>query len=326
MKFTIVTVSLSALVAFAAADTCASTWGQCGGIGWTGPTCCASGSTCVPQSGNPYYSQCVPGTGSSSTSTTTKATTTTTSGPTTTKSSTTTTTTKTTSSTTTTTTTTTASGASFTAIPGGNSGTGTTTRYWDCCKPSCAWTGKGSVTAPVNSCAANGVSVLSDTTASACNGGSAYMCNNQQPWAINDNLSYGFAASNLVGLTETQWCCTCYALTFTSGPVAGKTLVVQITNTGGDLNGNQFDLEIPGGGVGIYNGCTSQWNAPSSGWGAQYGGVSSASDCSSLPSQLQAGCQWRFNWFQNADNPSVSFQQVQCPVALTSITGCARTD
>lgn len=31
MKFTIITVSLSALVAFAAADTCASTWGQCGG-------------------------------------------------------------------------------------------------------------------------------------------------------------------------------------------------------------------------------------------------------------------------------------------------------
>ena len=72
------------------------------------------------------------------------------------------------------------------------------------------------------------------------------MCNNQQPWAINDNLSYGFAATNLVGLTETEWCCTCYALTFTSGPVAGKTLVVQITNTGGDLSGNQFDLEIPG--------------------------------------------------------------------------------
>lgn len=31
MKFTIVTVSLSALVAFAAADSCASAWGQCGG-------------------------------------------------------------------------------------------------------------------------------------------------------------------------------------------------------------------------------------------------------------------------------------------------------
>jgi len=39
---------------------CAVVWGQCGGIGWAGATCCASGSTCTPQSGNPYYSQCLP--------------------------------------------------------------------------------------------------------------------------------------------------------------------------------------------------------------------------------------------------------------------------
>ena len=31
----------------------------------------------------------------------------------------------------------------------------------------------------------------------------------------------------------------------------------------------------------------------------------SVSDCASLPSALRAGCQWRFNWFKNADNPSV---------------------
>ncbi|KAK6532170.1 hypothetical protein TWF694_003330 [Orbilia ellipsospora] len=32
-------------------------YGQCGGIGWTGPTVCASGSTCT--FGNDYYSQCL---------------------------------------------------------------------------------------------------------------------------------------------------------------------------------------------------------------------------------------------------------------------------
>ncbi|KAK3937436.1 glycoside hydrolase family 6 protein [Diplogelasinospora grovesii] len=37
---------------------CGSTWTQCGGIGWSGATCCASGSTCVAQ--NAYYSQCLP--------------------------------------------------------------------------------------------------------------------------------------------------------------------------------------------------------------------------------------------------------------------------
>ena len=35
----------------------AQKYGQCGGIGWTGPTTCAAGSTC--QVGNAYYSQCL---------------------------------------------------------------------------------------------------------------------------------------------------------------------------------------------------------------------------------------------------------------------------
>ncbi|KAL0950944.1 hypothetical protein HGRIS_007696 [Hohenbuehelia grisea] len=36
----------------------AGAYGQCGGQGWTGPTACVSGFTCVV--GNPFYSQCVP--------------------------------------------------------------------------------------------------------------------------------------------------------------------------------------------------------------------------------------------------------------------------
>ncbi|KAF3924545.1 Endoglucanase-4 [Orbilia brochopaga] len=36
----------------------APAWGQCGGIGWTGPTACASGSKCTMN--NDYYSQCIP--------------------------------------------------------------------------------------------------------------------------------------------------------------------------------------------------------------------------------------------------------------------------
>jgi hypothetical protein len=48
---------------------------------------------------------------------------------------------------------------------------------------------------------------------------------------------------------------------FTSGPVAGKKMVVQATNTGGDLGENHFDLLIPGGGVGIFNGCPAQYGS-----------------------------------------------------------------
>ncbi|KAF7308605.1 CBM1 domain-containing protein [Mycena chlorophos] len=47
----------------------AQEWGQCGGEGYTGPTTCVSGTTCVYS--NPYYSQCLPGTVTTSTATTT---------------------------------------------------------------------------------------------------------------------------------------------------------------------------------------------------------------------------------------------------------------
>lgn len=82
---------------------------------------------------------------------------------------------------------------------------------------------------------------------------------------------------------------------------------------------------MPGGGVGIFNGCTSEWGAPSGGWGAQYGGISTRSQCDSFPAALQPGCYWRFDWFLNADNPSITFDQVTCPKELTDKTGCIRS-
>lgn len=36
------------------------------------------------------------------------------------------------------------------------------------------------------------------------------MCTNQSPWAVNDDLAYGFAAVKLAGKTERDWCCACY--------------------------------------------------------------------------------------------------------------------
>ncbi|KAK7446363.1 hypothetical protein VKT23_014569 [Stygiomarasmius scandens] len=56
-------LSLAASLAILAFSTTASAqsavWGQCGGIGWSGPTTCVSGSTCTTI--NAYYSQCLPG-------------------------------------------------------------------------------------------------------------------------------------------------------------------------------------------------------------------------------------------------------------------------
>ena len=104
-------------------------------------------------------------------------------------------------------------------------------------------------------------------------------------------------------------------------------MIVQATNTGSDLGAGHFDLEIPGGGVGIFTrGCSTQWNSPSTGWGAQYGGISSDSECSQIPADLQSGCHFRFGWFKNADNPNHNFKRVKCPADLLAKTGCTRAD
>ncbi|KAF5008016.1 hypothetical protein FDECE_5700 [Fusarium decemcellulare] len=203
------------------------------------------------------------------------------------------------------------------------SGSGHSTRYWDCCKPSCAWDDKASVSAPVLTCDKNDNPISDANTKSGCDGGSSYTCSNNSPWAVNDNLAYGFAATKLSGGSESSWCCACYALTFTTGAVKGKTMVVQSTNTGGDLGENHFDIQMPGGGVGIFDGCSSQFGGLG---GAQYGGISSRSDCDSFPELLKDGCYWRFDWFENADNPDFTFEQIQCPKALTDISGCVRDD
>ncbi|KAH6655617.1 glycoside hydrolase family 45 protein [Truncatella angustata] len=204
------------------------------------------------------------------------------------------------------------------------SGTGVSTRYWDCCKPSCAWSGKASVNQPVLTCDKND-NVLSDPDIkSGCDGGTAFTCSDNSPWAISDQLAYGFAATAISGGTEASWCCACYKLTFTSGAVAGKTMVVQSTNTGGDLGSNQFDILMPGGGVGIFDGCKVEFGTSLP--GATYGGISSQSECNSFPAILQEGCNWRFDWFENTDNPNLTFEQVQCPSEIVAKSGCRRTD
>ena len=100
-------------------------------------------------------------------------------------------------------------------------------------------------------------------------------------------------------------------------------MVVQSTSTGGDLGSNHFDLNMPGGGVGIFDGCSPQFGGLA---GQRYGGVSSRSECDSFPAALKPGCYWRFDWFKNADNPNFTFRQVQCPAELVARTGCRRSD
>jgi hypothetical protein len=161
---------------------------------------------------------------------------------------------------------------------------------------------------------------------------------------VCDTLSYGYAA------TSTLSCGKCYQLQFTgpssnsqgdegSQTLVGKTMIVQAINNGG-VQSNQFDIMIPGGGVGANNACSQQWG--SSDLGATYGGLltdckSSSTDystykncvtqkCTTLfggsnMSDLLAGCNWFVNWFGAADDPAFNYAEVTCPSAITSRSG-----
>lgn len=102
---------------------------------------------------------------------------------------------------------------------------------------------------PVESCSADEKPISIDA-GTGCNGGTAYACSQQQPWAVNDTLSYGFAGAyitkDLVGMpTEDAWCCACYQLDFTSEPLRGKTMIVQASNTAYDIKTeNRFTLAV----------------------------------------------------------------------------------
>ncbi|KAJ8940955.1 hypothetical protein NQ318_006806 [Aromia moschata] len=209
-------------------------------------------------------------------------------------------------------------------VSGGLSGEGHHTGYWDCCKPSCAWTGNAYTDPPVRGCAADGVTTVDKELQSGCaSDGGSYSCTDQVAHAANKSFALGFTAASFTGGTDYSMCCRCVLLTWkydTQDPK--RQILVQITNTGGDLLSNQFDLAIPGCGVGyVADGCTNQWGAPVGGWGQQYGGVSTEEECSELPEELQVACQFRFEWMDVPDW-TVDFVEVECPTALTDISQC----
>lgn len=147
------------------------------------------------------------------------------------------------------------------------------------------------------------------------------MCTMQQPWVLNKTLAYGFTSVSLKGGAQTNLCCSCWLLKF-KGKLAGKSMLVQYTNTGGDAEENTFNIEIPGGGTGDFPlGCDTQWKATTNGWGKREG-VETKEECQKLPLLLRNGCQFRFDFMENVSNPDVSFQQVKCPMELIAITGC----
>lgn len=236
---------------------------------------------------------------------------------------------------------------------------GFATRYWDCCKPHCSWIGNVLTdVSPVGTCNAqnidNGIDTLQNYSVSSCDGGDGYTCWNMAPYAVSDTLAYGYAAIPYAR----DMCGKCYQLDFTgtshnpkndrgSEALENKIMIVQVTNTGGDLTAEgelQFDLLIPGGGVGIFDACTKQWGATADQMGKRYGGFLSACQdklgwdaphdsykgcvkkrCEDLflesgREDLMDGCRWFVDWFEAADNPNLVFKEVECPDALNNVS------
>jgi hypothetical protein len=234
-----------------------------------------------------------------------------------------------------------------------NGQNGHATRYWDCCKPHCGWEGNTEPygVSTLASCDQGDNSMGSNyEAANSCTGGNAYMCHSMSPWAVNSNVAYGYAAVQGTG----DICGKCYQIQFTgngqygadlgAAALSGKTMIVQATNIG-SVNPGQFDILIPGGGVGDFDGCTQQWGTTDI--GNRHGGLLAAckdqhgfeadlatyKQCvldrcqglfgSEFP-ELMEGCTWFVEWFQVADNPQLVYQEVPCPEAIMSHSGVRR--
>lgn len=226
-------------------------------------------------------------------------------------------------------------------VSGGKSGSGYATRYWDSCKPHCAWNGKGGpAKTPTRTCHADGSLAGADET-SACDRGTAGTCLSQIPQIINDQVAYAFAATP-GGEND---CGRCFMLTFTgegkdgtnarSRALKGKKLIVMSSNIGHDVVGGQFDIMIPGGGVGKYNGCGVMGLSCA---GEQYGGllatcekvgggdakiksclVESCNREYANKPQAKEGCLFMATWMNAAStNPRHTYVEVECPAELAA--------
>ena len=233
-------------------------------------------------------------------------------------------------------------------VPGGMTGSGFASRYWDCCKPSCSWTSNAGAGNEARQCDAQMNIISNPNESSMCDGGRSTTCLSQVPFTIKgcDNLGFAFGAVPGAG---PKVCGRCFLLSFTGQgkyetklnhkKLAQKKLVVMASNIGYDVAGGQFDVMIPGGGVGIFNGCASILG---NSMGAQYGGL--LSDCENEvgwggsdediykkrkecltkkcntvfanKANAKAGCLFQATFMEAAGNPLHTFKEIECPEVL----------
>ncbi|MDG5813524.1 hypothetical protein QA601_00390 [Chitinispirillales bacterium ANBcel5] len=233
---------------------------------------------------------------------------------------------------------------------------GWASRYWDCCMPHCSWhdNAQGNVS---RNCDINDNEIPGNQSSGCEHSGVAYTCYDHSPFAVCEDLAYGFAALPVSG----NVCGRCFQIDFDGGfqhgnprathqALAGKTMIVMASNVGGDVREqeHQVDIMIPGGGLGLHTeGCRKQWNVDvnnESMVGATFGGFAttcedqlgwnySAEDmkgcvrnmCDNLFGNddslhsLWEGCIWFVDWMHAANNPTFTYREVDCPPELVDL-------
>lgn len=122
-----------------------------------------------------------------------------------------------------------------------------------------------------------------------------------------------------------------------------RDIIAQSINTGHDVSGNQFDLQIGAGGAGAFNTCAGDSNSmfpgPKKAWGHQYGGPDKKAECKKLPQYPRdsgpmkaAGddlielCEYAFDQGVFSNPTILSIERVACPDELVNLTQFRRTD
>lgn len=210
------------------------------------------------------------------------------------------------------------------------------THYWDCCMPNCGRDqGQGADRIAVSTmCNVDGSKAgkggINGTSACDKGGQSGIiMCPDQQPFYEQTQKRWmGFvAAQDLGNLGD---CCDCFDLTFSGA----QKMTVQVTNHG-RING-LFDMLVPGGGFGDFDGCSRIFPKASSVPQDRYGGLHCPSDCDiafSGHAADGAACHWMFGIASPFPYPAqgvqypgdaevTNSQKVACPAALNSRSGC----
>ena len=225
----------------------------------------------------------------------------------------------------------------------GNSQSGWASRYWDCSKPHCSWQEHGG-NYRARMCGKDGKTLITNPSEpSILDGGNATTCFGQVPFTVSGCSNMAFAFAAVPG--NSSLCGKCFQLTFNGGKnygdpdanhakLKGKKLIVMASNIGYDVSGGQFDIMIPGGGVGQKNGCANQ--LPGVNQGNQEGGF--LRDCESETGynaskyascvinkcdkafanypELKEGCKFIATWMEAAGNPKHDYVEVECPQVL----------